>query len=465
MIETSPLQRSFRRSSAELLRLAVPIAAGQVAVIGMTVTDIYMVGQVSTDALAAVQLGGSLWSIAVFIILGIMTGNSPIIGQLYGAGRSGQVRKQFQQVMWISLPLGLLASAVVAAGIVLLPGLDISAEVAGQTQAYLTPFMATAVLLATFFALRTTFEGLGDPRPVMVFNFCAFFLNIPINYLFIHGGLGLPALGGPGAGWGTLVVMVFLFSAMLLYARYSVKLRYLKLYSQFSRPDWSMIGDTLRLGIPIALYITVEYSFFSLIPLFIAHLGAAVVGAHAIALNVDSLAFMVPLGLSHALSIKVAHAIGGGRPKQARQIAITGFKLVWLLAATISVGKLLLSDTIPGWFSDDSATQQIAANLFLFAAVLGAIDCLQIAASGALRGYKDTQIPLLMQVTAFWVIAFPISYTLGLTDLWGEPLGVYGFWIGMLVAVSIAGVLLLSRWNLLSKRFIATAQASSAAPH
>jgi len=455
---------NFRRSSAELLRLAAPIAAGQIAVIGMTVTDIYMVGQVSTDALAAVQLGGSLWSIAVFIILGIMTGNSPIIGQLYGAGRNTGVRHQFQQVLWISLPLGLLASATVATGIWLLPNLDISTEVASQTQAYLAPYLITAVMLSTFFALRTTFEGLGDPRPVMVFNFITFGLNFPLNYLFIYGGFGIPALGGPGAGWGTLVVMCFLFASMLLYAKHSAKLRYLQLYRDFAAPCWATIRDTLKLGIPIALYITVEYSFFSLIPLFIAHLGAAVVGAHAIALNVDSLAFMVPLGLSHALSIKVAHSLGAGKPKQARQIAITGFKLVWLLAATISVGKLLLNEEIPRWFSDDSATQLIAANLFLFAAVLGAIDCLQIAASGALRGYKDTRVPLLMQVTAFWVIAFPISYTLGLTDLWGEPLGVYGFWVGMIVAVSIAGVLLISRWNLLSKRFIANSPELIAAP-
>ncbi len=458
MIADDASLRSFRRSSADLLRLAAPIAAGQIAVIGMTVTDIYMVGQVSTDALAAVQLGGSLWSIAVFIILGIMTGNSPIIGHLYGAAQNQQVRHQFQQVLWISLPLGLLASATVGAGIWLLPRLDITSEVAAQTQAYLTPFLLTAVMLSTFFALRTTFEGLGDPRPVMVFNFIAFSLNIPLNYLFIHGGLGVPALGGPGAGWGTLVVMVFLFTAMLAYAKFSAKLRYLALYRDFAAPCWATIRDTLKLGIPIALYITVEYSFFSLIPLFIAHLGAAVVGAHAIALNVDSLAFMVPLGLSHALSIKVAHALGAGQPKRARQIAITGFKLVWMLAATISLAKLALHEEIPRWFSDDRATQAIAANLFLFAALLGAIDCLQIAASGALRGYKDTRIPLLMQIIAFWVIAFPISYTLGLTDLWGGAIGVYGFWVGMIVAVVIASVLLLSRWNLLSKRFIASAQ-------
>jgi MATE family multidrug resistance protein len=167
---------------------------------------------------------------------------------------------------------------------------------------------------------------------------------------------------------------------------------------------------------------------------------------------------MVPLGLSHALSIKVAHALGAGQPKRARQIAITGFKLVWMLAETISLAKLALHEEIPRWFSDDRATQAIAANLFLFAALLGAIDCLQIAASGALRGYKDTRIPLLMQIIAFWVIAFPISYTLGLTDLWGGAIGVYGFWVGMIVAVVIASVLLLSRWNLLSKRFIASAQ-------
>ena len=238
MTDTTP-PNNFRRSSADLLLLPAPIAAGQIAVFGMTVTDIYMVGQVSTDALAAVQLGGSLWSIAVFIILGIMTGNSPIIGQLYGAGRNTGVRHQFQQVLWISLPLGLLASATVATGIWLLPNLDISTEVASQTQAYLAPYLITAVMLSTFFALRTTFEGLGDPRPVMVFNFIAFGLNFPLNYLFIYGGFGIPALGGPGAGWVTLIVMCFLFASMLLYAKQSAKLRYLQLYRDFAAPCWA----------------------------------------------------------------------------------------------------------------------------------------------------------------------------------------------------------------------------------
>ena len=227
-----------------------------------------------------------------------------------------------------------------------------------------------------------------------------------------------------------------------------------RLYSEFARANVAAIVNILRLGVPIALNIAAEISFFAIIPLLIAHLGSDVVGAHAIAINIDSLAFMIPLGMAQALTIKVSHAEGAGDPRLARRFCLVGFKLVFMLGLIMAAVKISLRSDFASWFSPDPNVQMIATNLFFFAAALGSVDCLQIAASGALRGYKDVRMPLLIQVVAFWGIAFPIAYSLALTDFWGEPLGVYGFWIGTIIGASCAGVGLISRWNIVSRRRI-----------
>lgn len=437
-----------------LLRLAGPLILGQVAVVGMTVTDIYMAGQVNADTLAALQLGGSIWSMINLIVIGIMIANSPIIGNHWGAQQFDKVRLQFQQILWLALPIGLLVIGAVFSGIQMLSHLDISENVYQIAKGYLSPFLITGFMFPAFFAFRTTFEGMGDTRPVLVFNSAAFFLNAVLDYGLVFGKFGLPEMGGVGAAWATVIVMAFLLTCMATYGQKSKTTRGLKLYNHFSGPNIKRLREILRLGIPISLNIAAEFSFFAIIPFMIAHLGAAVVGAHAIAINIDSLAFMVPLGIAQALTIKVSHAQGRGNPSEARIFCIAGFKLVLILGLTMSALKILFRHDIAAIFTTDPEIQILAANLFLFAAALGAVDCLQMSCSGALRGYKDARIPLVIQITAFWVIAFPIAYSIALTDYWGDPLGIYGFWIGTVIAASIAAISLLIRWNKISRRAI-----------
>ena len=446
---------TFINNALMLLRLAGPLILGQIAVVGMNVTDIYMAGQVGPDTLAAVQLGGSIWAVINLIVIGIMIGNSPIIGNYWGAGKPEMVRFQFQQALWLALPMGILMALAILCGIFILGQLDMSAEVYDIGRRYLLPFLITGLMFPAFFAFRSTFEGIGDTRPVLVFNTAAFLLNIVLDYALVFGHFGLPAMGGEGAAWATTIVMVFLLLCMAVYAHRSRTMRALKLYHQFVRANIQAIGNILKLGVPIALNIAAEMSFFAIIPLMVAHLGANVVGAHAIAINIDSLAFMVPLGMAQALTIKVAHAEGAKDPGFARQICLVGFKLVFMLALVMAAIKISLRSDFAAAFSADPGVQAIAINLFFFAAVLGCIDCLQMCASGALRGFKDVRLPLLIQVTAFWGIAFPIAYSLALTDFWGEPLGIYGFWSGMIIGATCAGIGLLTRWNIVSRGRIA----------
>lgn len=427
---------------------------GQLAVVGMTVTDIYMAGQVNADTLAALQLGGSIWAMVSLLVIGIMIGNSPIIGNFWGAGQSEKVRFQFQQGLWLALPMSLLVCAAIMGGVALLGQLDISAEVYRVARGYLLPYLITGFMFPAFFAFRSSFEGMGDIRPVMIFNCMAFVLNAVLDYILIFGKLGLPAMGGIGAAWATTIVMTFLLVAMALYGHHASNMKRLHLYRQFAPPSVTAIFGILRLGIPTSLMIAAEVGFFAIIPMLIAHLGANVLGAHAITNNLDSLAYMIPLGLGQALTIKVSHAQGRKDPLGARQICLTGFKLVFILAMVLGCLKIGLRQELAELFSPDLSVQVIAASLFFFSAALGCFDSMQMACSGALRGYKDARVPLIIQIVAFWVIAFPIAYSLALTDFWGEPMGVFGFWTGLVIAALVASLSMLYRWNLVSREAI-----------
>lgn len=457
MISTPNKASTFIGDASDLLRLAGPLMLGQIAVVGMTVTDIYMAGQVSANDLAALQLGGSIWAMISLLVIGIMIGNSPIIGHLWGANQLDRVRFQFQQGLWLSLPMGIAVCGAILLGLALLGQLDISDEVYRIAKGYLLPYLITGFMFPAFFAFRATYEGIGDIRPVMLFNCLAFVLNAILDYILVFGYLGFPAMGGIGAAWATTVVMFFLLLAMVVYGLKAKNIKKLQLYQQFSAPSRTAIAGILRLGIPISLTIAAEIGFFAIIPMLIAHLGANVLGAHAITNNLDSLAYMIPLGIGQALTIKVSHAQGRMDPLAARRICVTGFKLVFLFALILGSLKILLRYDFAAIFSPVAEVQVIAASLFFFSAALGCFDSLQMSCSGALRGYKDARGPLIIQVIAFWVIAFPIAYSLALTDFWGEPMGVYGFWAGLIIASSIASLSMLYRWNLVSKAKIAMA--------
>ena len=245
-------------------------------------------------------------------------------------------------------------------------------------------------------------------------------------------------MGGEGAAWATTIVMTFCCS-VVIYASAPSTMRALKLYHQFVRANFQAITNILKLGIPIALNIAAEISFFAIIPLMVAHLGANAAGAHAIAHNIDALAFMVPLGVAQALTIKVAHAEGSGDPRFARQVCLVGFKLVFVLALVMAAIKISCATILPPPSVAILAFRQllsICSSLPRYWAASTVYRCVPAVHCAAL----DVRLPLLIQVTAFWVIAFPIAYSLALTDFWGEPLGIYGFWIGMIMGASCAGI-------------------------
>ena len=272
--------------------------------------------------------------------------NSPIIGNYWGARQLDKVRFQFQQVLWLALPIGFVVIGGVFVGIALLGYLDVSDNVYQIAKGYLYPFLITGFMFPAFFAFRTTFEGMGDTRPVLVFNSAAFLLNGILDYVLVFGKFGFPELGGAGAAWATVIVMAFLVACMAAYGQRSKTVQNVNLYHDFSAPNLSTLAETLRLGIPIALNIAAEFSFFAIIPFMVAHLGAEVVGAHAITININSLAFLIPLGIPHALPTKVPHVYRSGDPLDDRIFYLARFKLVLILGLITSSMRVMFRDDL-----------------------------------------------------------------------------------------------------------------------
>lgn len=447
-------KKGFVSYSNEIMKLAGPLIISQVAIIGISVTDIYMAGQLDSETLAAVQLSISIWNILSLAVVGLMVANSPIIGGFWGSSEYEKVRSQFQQCCWLAFPISILIIIAILIGIYGLNSLSISERVAKIATGYLFPYFITALVFPLFLVFRTTFEGMGNTKPILIFNCIAFGINAVLDYILVFGKLGAPSLGGIGAAWATTVAYIFLLIAMIFYAKLSKKATRLNLYYKFEKPSMPLIRGTLNLGIPISLTLLAEFGFFAVIPILVAHLGANIVAAHAITINIDTLAFMVPLGIAQALTILISQRLGSLNPSEARIICITGFKLVFSFALVLSCLKVTLRYEFAELFSSNLKVQIIAVNLFLFSALLGLFDCFQMTCSGALRGYKEAKIPLLIQVIAFWIIVFPIAYVMSLTNWVIQPLGIYGFWIGCISAVTLAGIGLIFRWNYVSKKAI-----------
>ncbi len=438
-------QQSRGQSVLSLVRLALPVTIGQLAIVGMSITDIVISGKFSTDDLAGVSLASAVFNLSIMLTIGIVLANGPIIGQFFGAGQFQSLRQQFQSCLILCIPLGFFCAVLVAVGGLTLPLIDTSSAVLVVALDYLFPMIGAAFLLPFMMAYRTTFESMGHARPAMIFNLLGLLINFPLDYALVFGKWGLPALGGAGCGWATLIVSAFIVAGETWYARFARPLRSYALFAavfEFNVPRiLERIKETLQVGLPIGGAILAEGGFFLIIPLFIAHLGAVVISGHSIAIYFDWAMFMVPMGISQAIAVLTAHELGRHNAPLAKQICFCGLTLTAITALAQAAFVIAFRHEIASLFSPDIEVQNLAAVLLIYAAAFRVFDAINVGGNGALRGYKDTRITLILAVTGYWIIGFPLSYSLALTDLWGNPLGVEGFWLGMVLTLILTSAL------------------------
>jgi MATE family multidrug resistance protein len=410
----------------------------------MGFVDTLVAGQYNTLDLAAVALGSSIWLPIYLAATGILMATTPLVAFASGSKTTQGVLSIFRQGIWVAITLGILSVFLLNSTTWILNFMGVEASLAAKTEEYLQAISWGFPALLIYQLLRSYFEGLGKTRPAMRIAFLALLLNIPLNYLFVFGKLGFPELGAAGCGWASAIVMWIMLVCGVVAIKHNPQLQ----LPNEENPRWidfSALLNYLKLGIPMGFAILIETSMFSVIALLLAPLGTLVVSAHQITMTFSGLIFMIPLSIAMACTIRVGQLSGANQPDNAWFSTKAAILVTTSIAVITSITIWLLTTQIAQIFTSEPYLIELAASLLLIAALFEISDALQVTAAGALRGYKDTSIPLLIVFIAYWIIGLPLGYTLALTDFILPAMGAAGFWYGLVIGLSVSAVLLIIR--------------------
>jgi MATE family multidrug resistance protein len=431
--------RPTREDLAALLRLAAPMVLIQVGLMLMGVVDTIMVGRVSPAALAAAALGHLYFFVITIFGLGVLMALDPIIAQAIGARDELAVSRGLQRGLVLSVlltvPVSLLMLAVEPVLTFAGQPLEVIPGAAGYTYRLIPsiwPFYAFVVLRQTLQAHRRT-------GPIVVTMIAANLLNVVLNYAWVYGELGFDANGVLGSAWATTVSRWVMAPMML-----ALGWQYIRPYVVRPAPnllDPRPLGRMLRLGSPIGAQMVVEVGAFSTVALFMGWLGVDQVAAHQVALNLASLTFMVPLGVSGAAAVIVGHAVGQGDAAGVRRSTWAALVVGAGFMALMAVLLIAAPGVLARLYTSDPGVIAFAVLLLPIAGVFQVFDGLQVVAIGVLRGLGDTQVPVIVNIIGFWCIGIPVSVWLG----FGLGYGAVGLWWGLVAGLVMVAVFLILR--------------------
>jgi MATE family multidrug resistance protein len=445
------------RFAAEMratLRLAAPIAGAQLAQIGMGITDTVMLGGLGRDALAAGGLGAMMFFTLTMILQGLMSAAAILIAHARGARNEAQIapvlRAGYLVATCIAVPLMFLLSQA-----------EHFLRAVGEPDALaavVTPY-EHVLLLGTLPAMwmavqRAYLSAMGRPHLILGVAVPALFVNAFLNYGLMHGAFGLPNLGYVGSAAASATTLWLQMTATAIGIALTPGLKHIRLWGPV---EGHLVLELLHLGWPIAVTVGVETLLFGSAGLLTGILGTTALAAHQIALNTAALMFMVPLGIGQAANVRVGYHTGAGAPKEAQRAGFAALSLGVLFSFASALAMVVWPRDIALLFGLDAANQNdaevvaLAARLLLIAAAFQLADGLQAIASGALRGLKDTRLPMILAAIGYWVVGFPIAWALGLHFGYGAQ----GVWVGLALSLATAALLLVARFWTLSTRAIA----------
>ncbi len=442
-----PRTAAIRTEVRALWHLAWPMLVGQLATIGMSVADVAMTGHASAIDLAAVSLGASLWSMLIVTVIGIMMAINPVVAHEIGARQLGRIPHVVRQAMWQGCGVGIIAALLLNLSTIVFNYLYLDAAVQAKATSFVHAVSFGLPALAMFRALQGYSTSINQTKPIMMISIAGLGFNIVGNWLLINGIAGLPKLGAVGCAVATAIGLWLMLAAMLLWIRHAPAYRPTYPFAHWERPHWPEIRTMLKMGLPIGVTYFAEVSAFASVGLLVARFGVVPTSAHQIALNFSSVVFMVPMGLGIALITRVGQALGEGNPERARFVGWVGIGVSLVFAVLSAIGIVLFRHQIASAYSNNIEVQELTASLLLFAALFQLSDATQVAASSAIRGYKVTRMPMLIHLVAFWLIAIPLGVILGLAPSWSPwsppvAMEAQGFWISLVIGLTVAAVLL-----------------------
>ena len=441
-----------------MLHLAAPLALTELGWISMGFVDTVMVGRLpdSATAIGAVSLGTTLFYTIGLFASGIMLGLDTLVSQAYGAGRLEECHRTLWNSLYLALVLSPAVMIAVLACVPLLASFGLSAELVGETAPFLRALIWSTLPLTVYFAVRRYLQSMNIVKPVVFALVSANLVNLVGNWALVYGHLGLPRFGVPGSGWSTCVSRFYMMAVLLAAAVYYDRERSSGLWRSSCLPEAKRLIELLRLGLPAASQLLAEIGAFTLATFLIGRLGSLALAGHQIALNVASITFMVPMGISSAAAVRVGHAVGAC---DARGAAHSGWMALLFAAGFMSCSGLTLlffARPIARIYTPDPAVVSSGARLLMVAAIFQLFDGIQVVATGALRGAGDTRTPMIANLAGYWAIGLPLGAYL----CFRSHRGAVGMWAGLCLALILIGSTLLMVWT----RLIGKLLSSTAGP-
>jgi len=444
----------------ELVRLGWPVLVAQIAIMLYAVIDTVMAGRYSELDLAAVGIGASIYITVFITLMGVLIALTPIVSQLYGAGRHGDIGEQVRQTFWLGLGLAVVPMLVLNHPDPFFLITQAAPEVEDRAREYLRVIawgVPASLLFRVFHGFAT---AVSRPRVVMLLNLSGLAIKLPLTWIFMYGKFGFPEMGGTGCALATTVASWITCIAAWTLCHRDASYRRFGVFAHWSWPSWKHLRHLLAVGLPIGFTFLVDVTAFTFMTLFIARLGTTTSAAHQIAANFAALLFMLPLALGNAGSVLVGQALGAGNPARARQAGIVGLVAAVVLGCMFSAALFFARDGVAALYSISGEVRVIAAALLALVAGYHVVDAIQAVAINVLRGYKRTVVPMIIYTVALWGVGLGGGYWLGLTDAgragWSlggldRPLGAAGFWVAAIASLACASVLVIAYFLRISR--------------
>ncbi len=439
----------WRSEIKATVSLAWPMVLTNLAQTAMTATDVMILGRVGSTTLAASALGSNLYFAPMIFGLGLMLATVPLMAREVGRNRHSvrDLRRTVRQGLWGAVFVAIPIWALLWQGEAMLLAMRQEPALAAEAGLYLRALQWGLLPFYFFIVLRSFISALERPGWALVIVFLAVACNVLLNWMFMFGNLGAPAMGIAGSGFATTLSSVLMFAGLALVVVVEKKFRRYQIFGRFWRSDWPRLRTLLRLGLPIAGILAFEVTIFNVSALLMGLIDADSLAAHAIAIQIGSISFMVPLGLNQAATVRVGLAHGARNPEGVSRAGWTSFVIGVSFMALTGLVMILAPHLLIRAFIDvaDPANAHViglAVSFLAFAALFQVFDGAQAVAAGMLRGLHDTRVPMIYAAIGYWGVGLPLGVLLA----FHFGMAGIGIWIGLALGLAVVAVLLLARW-------------------
>lgn len=434
---------TYKKQYKETLKLSAPVMLSQVGVIMVQLFDNAMVGKLGALPLAAVAFGGTVFFIVFIFVMGITLALTPLVGEQYSKGCFRIAASYFQNSLVLYPLIGCLAFTVQYALIPLLFYFGQPVEVVEMAIPYYKYLVWSIIPFMIFGAFKQFLEGVGNTTANMMIVVSANLVNILFNWLLIYGNWGFPRMEAAGAGLATLISRICMPIFAICY--FILVKKYKRYFAYFQRDKFSLmyVKSLLAVGFPIALQMFMEGIAFALTSIMMGWIGTIAIAANQIALTISNFAFMIVIGLGVATTIRVSHEFGKNNPKELRKAAIASYHLTFIWNTFTAIMIITFRETIAGIFTNDPEVIRVASYLLIFVSAFQFSDGLQSISVGILRGIQDVKQIMYIAFFSYIVINLPVGYFCAFVLNFGAG----GLWIGFIFGLSIAAILLISRFR------------------